>query len=405
MDRQESLAIPPRATRAEDFTPRHHHRPELTVREWAVCQTFPNGCGTRKCSRKLALTTCTPIRVLSLCDAQVTRLRRAYSSWKSATKPAEEGAVPAQQDDFLTLHRDLYATHFAEAATATDVQLLGRPGMKTDVEDATSQSLLIKRGARTPWAVQILSAQSAPDFVIEGVRRAKQARHALGERLGSVALQPLSTGEFRGRSFAIWPYHHPVNGGGLSRKAGSLLAQVRVARWLVDSARHSVQEVPTDRVDELYTEPLRFVADGSLFTSSMRAAAGRALARLKDGQLQPKTVVAHNDLWLGNVLLPANRHATRSLPCGFALIDWRGSSCNGYPFADQVRFLGASTLSRLVLRRELGRMCTAVGCQADDVGNYLLTAIGQLGLQRGSFPLERYEDLGVDLHRTLALAS
>lgn len=277
--------------------------------------------------------------------------------------------------------------------------------MKTEVEDATTQALLIEAGARNPWGVQILSAASAPDFVEKGVRRASQVRSTLGERLGSVVLQPVLTGEYLGRSFAIWPYHHPVSSGGLTGKAQALVVQLRVARWLVDSARHSVEELPDSEVEARYEQPLKFVAEGSLFTGSMRRAAQFALTRLSRGDLKPKSVVAHNDLWLGNVLLPFSRQAARSFGCGFALIDWRGASCTGYPFADQVRFLGASNFSRLMLRRELQRMCGAVGCSSQDISAYLLTAIGHLGLQRGSFPLERYEDLGVDLHRTLAMAS
>src|SRR5207248_10552168 len=81
-------------------------------------------------------------------------------------------------------------------------------------------------------------------------------------------------------------------------------------------------------------------------------AAAEALGQLRAGEWKPKFVLAHNDLWIGNVLrAPGNRQFP------FVIIDWLGSVTRGFAIFDLVRLAESLGLSPRALGEELDIHC------------------------------------------------
>jgi thiamine kinase-like enzyme len=100
----------------------------------------------------------------------------------------------------------------------------------------------------------------------------------------------------------------------------------------------------------------------------------------------PRATLAHNDLWLGNCLIDPRRRGDGRL----VIIDWCGLCRDGTPMFDLVRLARSTALSANALRDELLAHCDIVNCKPKHVRDYLLIAIGHIGLHRNHMPMELY---------------
>jgi hypothetical protein len=178
-----------------------------------------------------------------------------------------------------------------------------------------------------------------------------------------------------------------------------------VLRWLRDVARQTRQPIAATMLEAHYTSPLRTMASAELFPLAMRQAAGRALERLQTSAWQPYSTLEHNDFWTGNLLLPRDRVSAKFHPRGFIVIDWEGVRLAGYPVFDLVRFAASARVPRLLLRVELHRLRRILGCQAQDLGGYVLAALGAMAQNLGYFPEHRFRELGVESFDAIASAA
>jgi aminoglycoside phosphotransferase (APT) family kinase protein len=116
-------------------------------------------------------------------------------------------------------------------------------------------------------------------------------------------------------------------------------------------------------------------------------------------------VLAHNDLWRGNVLLdPALPWPAAARAGRFAIIDWAGAETSGYPLYDLIRLAQSVALRGKALADELSLHCRIVGGTLDDARPYLAAALGNLGLHLGQVPETRFVELANRCWRTLTSA-
>ncbi len=265
------------------------------------------------------------------------------------------------------------------------------------VADGTRKLLVRGPGGR-PRAVALVSSPLSPGLIRRGVERAEGARELLGAPLGDAVLEPLGTGELDdGLSWVILPWANPLPG---ARIAG-YLPRRRVGRallrWLRRATARTLGPPDEDGVATRARAALEQLHGNETAGEPLRGAASEALRSLDAGQWAPRAVLAHNDLWLGNVLL---RQARGPLEARLVLIDWGGADLRGAPVFDLVRAANSFPVPRASLRSELEAHCAILGCEPRFAEAHLLTAIARMGLQLEYFPVDSYLQMA---RRSLAL--
>ncbi|MCK6547274.1 phosphotransferase [Myxococcota bacterium] len=306
--------------------------------------------------------------------------------------PVEEIAVPAPPGARPSL------AAFADVLTGPLSEALGRPlgpedvsllrPAPTGVADATAQ-LLVRGRDGAPLAVVLTSSLVAPGLVAQAMVRARDAKLALGPELGRPILDPLREGTVLGVSYAVLPYCRPLPSGWVAQRVATRVLAPSVLTWLravtqATLARPSHEDLQTD-----FAAHLERVAALEPMSRAARRLAWDALGRLETGEWSPRTVLMHQDLWIGNVLVDDRPDALRAAPSWgerFVVIDWPGALLEGYPFFDLVRFAGSIKLGGRALRRELELHAEILGCSPLDAVGGVLAAVGHMASLGDHFP-------------------
>jgi hypothetical protein len=146
----------------------------------------------------------------------------------------------------------------------------------------------------------------------------------------------------------------------------------------------------SDKTRQSFHGVLEHLARQSFLDDEIKVAIETSMRRLETKRWQPRHSFDHNDLWLGNVMLPAHtgRGLTHRYP--FVLIDWGGANNFGYGIYDLIRLAIALKLSSSSLHRQLVAHSTALQCDPEDTRGHLLAAFGRLHQHLECFPEERY---------------
>jgi len=240
-------------------------------------------------------------------------------------------------------------------------------------DDPDSKLVFLSQGK--PALVIIISPALFPNVVAEECRKAAEMRALLGD-LGAPILEPLDAGRILASTYAVLPYRKPLS----QRRILSRLDELRVNRhlfdWLLQIARkHSVSGEVSG-----YERAFRALDLAVSPDSAAAALLRKAERHLRSGRFVARSVPMHGDLWKGNVLRGAG-----SAP--FTLVDWRGSSVDGFPIFDLIRAASSFHLSPTALCRQLQLHRAALGCQMEDLPLYLLAALGHFAERRGEMPL------------------
>jgi hypothetical protein len=266
------------------------------------------------------------------------------------------------------------------------------------VADASTKVLIADAGGK-PEAVLLVANPATPVTVRCGVERAREVADRLGPRIGSVVLHPLLSGDFEGRSYAVLPWGRAPANNLWRWRAQKLWLVPRLLGWLRDVTRTTMRELGADQRVARVCEPLeRLVAD-TRFPDDMRQDAETALARASSGQWSPLLVLAHDDLWKGNILLPRDRSSRRTTAYGFHLIDWAGAQMAGFAFWD-LATLGASlSFPARWARREILFHADLVDCEPRDALSYLLAGVADLGGRLEHMPVDSYVENSKRAHQ------
>jgi hypothetical protein len=257
------------------------------------------------------------------------------------------------------------------------------------VADASAKLVVEGRRGR-PEAVLMLSNPAAPEAVARDMEGAREALELLGPEVGSVVLLPLLRGEYESQSYAVLPWQCALARNLWRWRAQKYLLAPRLLRWLRDVTRTTRRELEESQLESRVGLPLRRLAEDERFPGAMRRDAEIALARLADGRWRPKVVLAHDDLWKGNILLPRERSARRSSEYGFHVIDWGGLQRSGLPYSDLVRVTTSPALPLGWVRREVRVHASLLDCDQADALSYVLAGIADLGARLDQMPVDRY---------------
>jgi hypothetical protein len=277
-----------------------------------------------------------------------------------------------------------------------DFRAIKTPG--PEVFDASTK--LLVAGARgRPEAVLLVANPATPMSVQEGLTRTQEVADYLGPVVGSVVLQPLVSGDFEGRSYVVLPWERvPADNIWLWR-AQKLWLIPRLLGWLRDVTRITAHDLDADQLGERVSAPLeRLIADSRL-PDDMRRDGETALARASSGQWRPKLVLAHDDLWKGNILLPRDRASRRTTAYGFHLIDWAGAQIQGFAFWDLAKLGAALAFPTRWAKREFRLHAELVGCEPRDALSYLLVGVADLGGRLEHMPVDAYVESSKRAHR------
>lgn len=236
-------------------------------------------------------------------------------------------------------------------------------------EDPDSKLVFLSEGE--PGFVVTVSPAQFPQVVAEECLKIEQMRSRLGDLSGPL-LEPLDTGLIRTSSYAVLPYRKPFSNRRGMRFIHRVWARHHVLEWLRQVAQRRSATCEASR----YEATLRALGEQVSPDSPTAALLRAAHEHLQSGRFVARTAPMHGDLWGGNVLRGGSSTA-------FTLIDWRGSTTEGFPLFDLLRVAESFSLSTKALHRELRRHRAALGCRIADLPLYLLGALGHYAAHLG----------------------
>lgn len=181
-----------------------------------------------------------------------------------------------------------------------------------------------------PVAVLLCSQPDYPDHVARDTEAACAARRVLGPKLSRVIPTSLLRGEIQGVSFAVLPWLQEMSTSRWQHRLQRAILSHVLAKWLRRATTVTVHAPEPAEVKAAFLQPLTHLLDHRTVANEIRCAARGILERLRDGAWEPKHVLDHNDLYLGNVLLSPRGMGRIGLTGRFFIIDWGGSNCHGY---------------------------------------------------------------------------
>ena len=297
-------------------------------------------------------------------------------------------AIQASLDKFNKILETLLLSALGNHKLMANIDRLEAP---KGVKDSPVK-LIVRDTASRPTAVVLYSSPVSPNLVSRGMDLAVQAKQAMGSELGSVILDPLGRGDIEGRSYTILPYCRPMFSWKPLRYIQRKVIRPAVINWLFGVTKQTKSIAAQESINKDFLEPLKYMTHLQTAGEEVNSASLRALKRLECGQWIPHHVLMHNDLWEGNILpgKPSNQNKTYKRSYGFIIIDWPGCQLKGYPIYDLVRLSQSLRLNSRQFTNELKRHCTLLGCTQEDSEGYLLSALGNIGLNPEHFPADAY---------------
>jgi len=255
------------------------------------------------------------------------------------------------------------------------VEMLGIPKV---VPDATTKVLVrTTKGDRV--AVIICSRPVAPELVARGTAAAESIRELLGKRLGAPIIAPIASGCAGALSFVILPYCRELSSWKIARVVQRMKLKRELLPWLRKATTVAAERIVSPEDESLsFTAMLEYIRSQQFTDAHIRDIINEALGRISSREWQPCHTFDHNDLWLGNVMLPVKSRWLPRSDSPFVLIDWGGANPNGYGIYDLMRLSLALKLKSAELRAELVAHSRALNCQLHDSRVHLLASFARL---------------------------
>jgi hypothetical protein len=265
------------------------------------------------------------------------------------------------------------------------------------VEDHCDKFIVFSRGGH-PIAFVVLSPPEYPQVAARAAASAIQASERLGSELGATVLTPLHVGESGGASYTVTAFCRPLSANRWVARWQRWRLAPAVLEWLHAVARHTATPADDAQTDQLFARPLEALAAHAAVDAEVRAGAAEARDALASGRWRPRTVLAHNDLWAGNLL--RREHPGNATP--FFVIDWAGALAEGHGVYDLVRVSMSMGVPSWRFRQAVARHCESLGCEPSMANHYLASALGHLSLNLGEWPPAQFAQTAAICHRFLA---
>jgi hypothetical protein len=269
-------------------------------------------------------------------------------------------------------------------------------GVGPDAEpcDATLKATI--RGGVDTGVFLLVSNPDAPDLVARNAALARSAADALPPSLRAAVLLPLGSGRVHGISWAVYPLLHTLRAQGLPWRFQRMLLGSAVCRWLNGVASATAAPVSATDLESRVRSPLEELAADPEFPAEIRAWVPSALTALDQGAWQPRAILAHNDLWHGNVLRVPGSSPDSGTPPRFRVTDWAGSRLAGVPCFDLVRTFASFRIPAPVCRHLLRRHCRVLRAGEREACHYLLLALARLRGDLDRFPYDRFVGMAAE---------
>lgn len=272
---------------------------------------------------------------------------------------------------------------------------------KEDEPADASYKSIINNGQGQPVAFLICSNPVNTGLVSRNVEKARQAAKVLGKRSSAMIQMPILEGAYNQLSWAVFSIKRPLSDNKWQWRWQKVMLTQHLANWLTDVIHDSMKKIEAEDIEDAVVSPLQDLAEDVQFPTDIRKTSEKVIKRLVSGVFNPKSILAHNDLWKGNVMLPSHSDRRESNQ-RFYIIDWAGSSTKGFAFFDLVKLAESLKFPAFFFRRIIVKHCNILECDIEDAMSYLLAAIACLGRNLEYFPRHRYIEMSVGLYRKLS---
>jgi hypothetical protein len=269
--------------------------------------------------------------------------------------------------------------------------------------DASFKSIF-QNAAGEPKLFLLCSNSLNPDLIARNVAKAREAQALLGDPLGNTIQMPLKEDRFEGLTWALFTLNQPLSNDPWRWRWEKARIAWPVTTWLTSVVRKSKIPIVDQDMTQTAIAPLKAFSENEDFPMDFRQQANRSIKRIESGAWKPQTILAHNDLWKGNIMLPGSDDHGETSP-KFRVIDWAGSSTKGFAFFDLMKLARSFKFPGLFTKQIIRKQCALLECAEEDVMSYLLAALGTLGMNLENFPPRIYAQMAMecidDLHRII----
>lgn len=254
------------------------------------------------------------------------------------------------------------------------------------------------------YAVVLCSPSNSPNLVMRTMYRAKQAKEKLNVSTGKHVIEPILEGKVNELSYAVLPFCYELSKSRLYRKIQRIFLKPVIFDWLYNLTKNSARDIDHTAIHSSFTLPLQQLASLDYINDEIRIKALSAIERISTKAWQPKHVVMHGDLWVGNILLRENANIFNTIKPydNFVITDWAGSEVNGYAIYDLIRLAESTHLSTKKLQAEVAKHCKTLDCDVIDAYSYLLAALGFIAMNLEHFPVNRFISMAESCFSTLS---
>ena len=231
------------------------------------------------------------------------------------------------------------------------------------------------------------------DICSRNLKKNDEFRINLGEALGAALLTPIDSGVIEGIEYSVWPYCNPLGSGlGLIRRKIQLFQyRALVLKWLRNANEYSITSVNEQETLDDFIHPLQRLMGNINISTRIRDEINWQISCLVDCSWTPYFVLAHNDLWKGNLLI--NKNNIENAFHGLTIIDWAGGDYRSFAIYDLVRISISLKVSRAAFSNELLAHCTILQCDKRNAMGYLLASFAFLAENLGQFHEDQYIQL------------
>lgn len=284
--------------------------------------------------------------------------------------------------------KKIVETDLKSKLQVNDLQFIGVDQQEILQNSDDTMKFLIKEGNKN-IAFLLCCYSEFGDIPLRNLKKITKIKKKLSKKVSSVLLEPIMSGEVEGVCFVVWPYCDALSDHFLIHRLQSMNVRSRSLSWLRKVNKKSRRKLKRSEVDKHFINLLkRFGARNDLDTN-VKEAINMQVQSLENGSWHPYFVLAHNDLWIGNVLMNENNKYN-----GLTIIDWASARRKkGFAIYDLVRLSMSLNLSKRAFNKELEAHCKILHCDVRNSMGYLLASLAFLAENLDQFPEERFLSL------------
>ena len=252
--------------------------------------------------------------------------------------------MAAEPDDYLLDIAKEIDEKLGSKLDLSSTRWINPAGAATGSVDATL-ALFVDGKKRYDDIALLVANPNFPNTVAEDAARAFQVSSQVNEFVARHVATPLVQGAYGSQSYVALRRLDVVANNKFLRGIQKNVVAPKIVSWVAELGIQTRCEVSKKSEIETHVfDPLNSAianrANASVFRKQAEACSN-TLAKQENRSFWK--CVEHGDFWLGNVLFERRiLDWATSKEGGFTVIDWRGSQDDGYPCADNLRFLQSS---------------------------------------------------------------